>query len=322
MNTQLVYWFCAAIIVALSFSFFVFNRKAFGQTPDDVVTREPGKRLLGAPKPVATEANKDLEFAWMSQSAYEKIGQGNTPDADSSSDKALKDAGWTLWPNFPDDGLLQQISKSHLRVQVWANPASKSVAVAFGGTVFKNCADWRSNLRWFLPTKNDEYSAVVRELAPRFIEKFLEQAQEMEWAFLKQATFYSTGHSLGGGLAQQFAYALPLNDRVPRVKQVFALDPSPVTGFYSVNKNTRDQNKNGLKIDRIYERREILAIARSLMSFIYPPTSINPTIRQVRYDLFPTVNPITGHSISELASKLADVAQLPIGSEKRKSASA
>jgi hypothetical protein len=64
------------------------------------------------------------------------------------------------------------------------------------------------------------------------------------------------------------------------VTQVFAFDPSPVTGFYSVEKDIRDYNKENLKIDRIYERGEILAILRSFTNFVYKPSAINPSIRQ------------------------------------------
>jgi hypothetical protein len=53
---------------------------------------------------------------------------------------------------------------------------------------------------------------------------------------------------------------------VPRVTEVYAFAPSPVTGFFSVARELRDSNKRALTIDRIYERGEILALARSLMS--------------------------------------------------------
>jgi hypothetical protein len=64
----------------------------------------------------------------------------------------------------------------------------------------------------------------------------------------------------GRWLAQQFAYSLPPDPDVPRLTRVFAFDPSPVTGFYSVPENTRNRNSQGLAIDRIYERGEILAL--------------------------------------------------------------
>jgi surfactin synthase thioesterase subunit len=42
-----------------------------------------------------------------------------------------------------------------------------------------------------------------------FIEEYLRREQIAEWAFLKNATLFFTGHSLGRGLAHEFAYSLP-----------------------------------------------------------------------------------------------------------------
>lgn len=288
--------------------------EAFGQTNAQVTTREPGERHLGQPKPVADEARRDLEMAWLSEAAY-----GNTPpgvkqreaaaldqgDADCpNSQAALFAAGWKPWPNFPNDGLLRRIEQFHLRVEVWTRADPPQVAVAFGGTVFNNMNDWIANLRWFLPKHEDEYTSIVKVLGPAFVQEYRQRLLDPEWGFLKSATIYATGHSLGGGLAQQFAYSLSRDGAAPRVSQVFAFDPSPVTGFYSVPKRVRDKNRRGLRIDRIYERGEVLAILRSLTSFIYPPSTVNPSIRAVRYSLFYPANPIAGHSIKALACKL------------------
>jgi hypothetical protein len=188
------------------------------------------------------------------------------------------------------------------------------VAVAFGGTVINNENDWMANLRWFLPkwvqaNRPDEYSETVQIFAPAFLQEFKNKLDsgDLEWTFLRSATIYSTGHSLGGGLAQQFAYALPLDPAVPRVKHVYAFDPSPVTGFYSVEAALRDQNRKGLYIDRIYERGEVLAIVRSFTSFLVQPSVSEPTIRGVRYSLFYPANPVAGHSMTALACKLNEV---------------
>jgi hypothetical protein len=179
------------------------------------------------------------------------------------------------------------------------------VVVAFGGTVFNNKKDWLSNLRWFMPWHPDEYTVLVRKFAPAFAEEYQRRTAAPENAHLKVADIYTTRHSLGGGLAQQFAYALPINRPIPRITRVFAFDPSPVTGYFSVDRATRDKNKEYLKIDRIYERGEILALARSLQSFVIRPTAVSPTLRGVRYALFYPANPISGHSMSELACKLS-----------------
>jgi hypothetical protein len=305
MRWQIILLVTIVLILLITY-WRVASRPAFHQRPNEVVFREPGQRTLGRPEPVGREARNDLEYAWLSQAAYQRIGDGKDADRPGcpNADIALQEIGWARWENFPDAELLQTIAISHLRVEVWVNPIRKSVAVAFGGTVFKSGKDWKSNLRWFIPFHNDEYTDIVKKFGPAFGEEFVKRREEPQWAFLKDAEIFSTGHSLGGGLAQQFAYALPAHAALPRVKKVFAFDPSPVTGFYSLPVAAREYNSRDLSIDRIYERGEILAFLRSIESFVYPPTAKAPVIRQVRYNLFYAHNPIAGHSITELACSL------------------
>jgi len=315
-------------ILALQvFLTFVTGRSAFQQKANEVFVREPGSRFLEGPRPVATEAKKDWEFAWLSEAAYGRSSLHNVSNACCNSpvveaassaspalaqsradpgraDAELLKAGWSPWLGFPDPELSKKITESNLRVEVWEKKEPASVAVAFGGTVFASGKDWKSNLRWFLPFHQYEYTEIVSVFGPAFAREFTRRAEEPSGRYLSEAAVYSTGHSLGGGLAQQFAYSLPIDASVPRVRHVCAFDPSPVTGFYSVCRRTRDINKHSLSIDRIYERGEILAIARSLTSSISPPSEADPRIRGIRYSLFYTVNPISGHSMWEFASTL------------------
>jgi hypothetical protein len=289
--------------------------RALVQNSTEVVVRAPGQRFLSAPLRVAPFAREHWEFAWLSDAAYQQTpaGQkhmskleasapadgGDSPDPDAR----LAAGGWRQWEYFPGEELRTQIEKTHLRVQVWERNDPPAVAVTFGGTVFNNDADWRANLRWFIPGQRDEYTDVVQKFAPAFGLELKRRSQSMTAARFSELTLFSTGHSLGGGLAQQFAYSVPL-DCVKRVKQVYAFDPSPVTGFFSVEPKLRDENKKGLLIDRIYERGEILALLRSLTSLFYKPSTINAAIRGVRYWLFDAWNPIAAHSIVELAEKI------------------
>jgi hypothetical protein len=291
--------------------------RAFGQKASEVTLREPGNRFLSDPRPIAPYARVHWEFAWLSVAAYQdtRAGQKSAertqaanaitggPSQPLDPSQALAEAGWSQWDKFPDEKLLKKVEDSHLRVEVWERTEPPAVAVTFGGTVFNNDADWRANLRWFTPWKCDEYTDVVQIFAPAFAKEFSVRVQAMPAERWNSLQIISTGHSLGGGLAQQFAYSLPL-DAVKRVNQVYAFDPSPVTGFYSVKKRLRDQNKKDLSIDRIYERGEILAILRSLTSFIHKPSAKHAAIRGVRYKLFRAWNSIAAHSIVELAIKL------------------
>ena len=287
---------------------------AFRQASTEVTIREPGHRMLGKPLPIATEAKAHWEYAWLSEAAYNKTTgayDGHEPKGNTSCgppDEVLHSQGWQRWSGFPDDRLSEKIRASNLRVEVWEKRATQSVVVAFGGTVFTSGKDWKSNLRWFIPKHKDEYTDVVDVFGPAFVAEFQRRTSARDTAYLRRASLYATGHSLGGGLAQQFAYALPIDEAVPRVKHVYAFDPSPVTGFYSVDQDTREINKRNLSIDRIYQRDEILALVRSLTSFFVSPSAADPTIRGVRYSIIHRANPISRHSIWDLACQLQTAA--------------
>jgi hypothetical protein len=311
MKTSIIF-VVLAIITALSVFVFVRSRPAYNQQIGFMAIREPGKRLLGSPEAAASEAAFDVIPAFVSQAAY----QHRPPDPQATKeyrdtsipfmdpDKTLSGLGWVKWPDFLDTEEDDELKKVHLRVEVWSSEPEKAVIVAFGGTEFRNLSDWRANLRWFIPIRNDEYSVLTEIYVHRFVDNYKRLGAQPEFNFLPEASLYSTGHSLGGGLAQAFAYALPLDPQVPRVRKVYAFDPTPVTSFTSIDRETRNTNRMGLKIDRIYERREILAILRSITSFFHVPPASDPTVRQIRYNLFPTINVVHGHSMSELAALL------------------
>jgi hypothetical protein len=277
-----------------------------------VVIRQPGARLLGSPEAAGKWAQEDLPFAWLSQEAYEKIPppKGAPTPSNGCSDPytALGDAGWRLWSDFPSQTLQDEIRSSHLRVDVWSNAQTSEVVVTFGGTVAKSLPDWKANLRWFFPIKDDEYTKLLRKVEPQFVQEFLARKQQ-EYLFLNDATLYSTGHSLGAGLAEEFAYGLQIDPRVPRVTKVYAFDPTPVTAYTDIPKELRESNRKKLAIDRIYERGEILAILRSITNFFDKPRAVDPTIRQLRYNLLPRKNPIAGHSIANFACRLNEISQ-------------
>jgi hypothetical protein len=305
------------------------------QSQEAALSREPGERVLGHSVDVGVEARKHWEFAWLSTRAYnahyvEATGVApEPPRLESGSagvqslkaerdcprpDDVLEGARWYRWTEFPgpqDGDLTQRLSKAHLRVEVWEHPATRRMVVAFGGTVFTNASDWLSNIRWFLPEREDEYTMIQKAFVKAFVARYKERAADPRHAHLRSGgglKLYATGHSLGGGLAQQFAYALPADADVPRVERVYAFDPSPVTGYYSVEEDLRESNARLLEIDRIYERGEALAFVRSITNFFVPPTDNEPKIRSVRYALFYNIktfwNIVGAHSIPRLACEL------------------
>jgi hypothetical protein len=317
MNGSFVFYILIpiALILAIPFCVRIVNGPAFQQKADEVVVREPGKHLFGKPKPVITEAVKDFEFALLSQVVYQHKPDAKQMKADEcvDADAMLASAGWLQWKNFSDAKSEELFEKYHLRVEVWSKVSTGCVAVAFAGTEVTNLQDWKANLRWFIPHHVDEYTVVVTNFGADFVDEWLKRKKEPEWQFLNHAHLFSTGHSLGGGLCQEFAYSLPLSSEVPRVEHVYAFDPSPVTGFYSVERRLRDHDREGLAIDRIYERGKILAILRSVVYVFKPPSVRNPAIRQVRYNLFSAWTAVAKHSIGRLACGLYDVVKNQTG---------
>ena len=291
----------------------VKRRTAYDQKPDEIVVRELGERRFGAPRLAQPEAQSDLVFAWVSQIAY---GRAEGTDASVAGcpkpEEMLGAKGWKEWPQFLSPAALAEVNRRNLRAVILYNPGLAQVIVGFAGTNPKKLQDWIANFRWFIPIHDDEYTQIIGTFGPKFVEEFLAKKASgaPEWAFLSHATLFSTGHSLGGGLAQEFAYSLESKAGMPRVTKVFAFDPSPVTGFYSVDKTTRDENVKELQIDRIFERREILSILRSLINLIYPPAASSPAIRELRYSLFDGHGPIATrtavyrHSMPILACKI------------------
>jgi hypothetical protein len=321
------HWMVLALVAGLAS--LLPSCASFDQTPETALVRQPGKRIYGPPVPIEQEAKKHWEFALLSQSAYaqaakDKEGPASPApgsavaapprdaatgadvmgDCRSSAKTLLLKAGWQRWSDFPDAELAEAVRKAQLRFEVWERREPAAVVIVFGGALFTSRDDWLANLRWFIPWHIDAYTQVVERLGPAFVRRYAERLMDPAAQHLRAAPLYAAGHSLGGSLAQQFAYALPQSSVVPRVRAVYAFDPSPVSGYFSVDPSRRDENQRHLAIDRIFERGELWAALRPLINFVVPPSAEHPTIRTVRYQLFYALNPIAGHAMGKLACRL------------------
>jgi pimeloyl-ACP methyl ester carboxylesterase len=202
-------------------------------------------------------------------------------------------AGWSPSPDPKD---VVDDDETGLYFEVWeqVGPDSAHEVVVFRGT--QDWKDWWSNLRWltrFIPTGWDQYDLVRRRI-PEVVARGRQRHPN--------ATFATAGHSLGGGLAQQAAYAHP------NIKRVVAFDSSPVTGFRSVPTRARVANSKGIRIDRVYERGEILAFLRGFVRRFIPLSMADPAIEEVRFNLS-RGDPITEHSMVGLAKRMVKAAR-------------
>lgn len=247
---------------------------SFRQKSQEVYLRESGSTLKPW-KTTAEAAAIHYPFAWASVSAYLHEADGKdleVTDACPEPRKFLAARGWKLWEELPRVGRLstpqndleRQLQDTHLRAEVWSNEESKTVIVAFGGTA--SLGDMAANARWLLRFAGpDAYDVLTDSYVPAFVQAYQSRATGAGGAWLKSARIVSTGHSLGGGLAQRFAYSLKPTAGVPRLKEVYAFNPSPVSGKRGVD--GFEEQARGLTIYRIYNRGEILASLRSLLQW-------------------------------------------------------
>jgi dienelactone hydrolase len=196
-----------------------------------------------------------------------------------------------------------------LGFQVWRRMqrgVCREVAIAFRGTDRHDSGDWTSNFRFLyrLIPRFDQYDQVrthIRQVVARI---------KRNGCGGKDTLFVATGHSLGGGLAQQAAYA------DGTIRYVYAFDSSPITGIFDVSAIVRERNTRGLGVDRAYEAGEILILPRLLIENIVPPWPCNPRVRTVRFNVL-SGSPLAQHSINELTAKLREVATTP-GADPRR----
>lgn len=251
----------------------------------------------------ASELYEAKYFAAMSAEVY-RFPESPKPKTEAAAcDLGSILADWTrlpISPNVPDrpddrDGN-QARWDGKLSYAVWyrrVNPEKVQIALVFRGT--QTWGDWWSNAHWitkYLSSGWDQYD-LARTIATHVANNLLVDHPELQG--LGTPEIIAAGHSLGGGLAQHAGYAHPL------IKRVYSFNGSSVTGFYDVPE--RDVTKQGLRIYRISERGEILALLRAFMKIIYPVVEKNPKIVEATYN-YGSRGLVTQHSIDDLACSL------------------
>lgn len=275
--------------IAIFFCGAIFSGCASLEQPsNEVYRRESGGQLLPW-KSLGEAATIHWPYAWSALAAYQDSDDPKRKplDTDPTCPEPhlfLAQRGWTQWMELPSikerefeqyPDAAARMRFHHLRAEAWSNEQTNQVIVAFGGTAATSINDWKANLRWFFQFFNneDEYTILTDTFIPIFIDTYKKRQNNSNEKWLEKASIIATGHSLGGGLSQRFAYSLEKSNGIPVVKHVYAFDPSPVSGKVS-SPNFATQ-ADGLTIYRIYNRGEILASLRSLLQLGNPNNERN-----------------------------------------------
>lgn len=263
----------------------------------DTVTEYPVKELSDHSD---WKLSKNMaEYAVFSALVYLDVNDNSSVPQDFFADPIIPEI-LSKWQFVNDQSLsLQRPSKDSgrrlvpgLKYHLWYSKEDNELLIVFRGTSGFNL-DWWANFRWitrYVPRIDDHYDVVrlgMQDLVDRIRHKYN-----------VNVNISTTGHSLGGGLAQHAAYSSS------GIKNVYAFNSSPVTEYHEVDESIREKNAQGLKILRIFEHGEVLAFLRLPLRLLYPLTEENPEIQELRFNLLTRTNLITEHSIKALSEFL------------------
>lgn len=288
---------------------------------------EPGGRVLGEDVPrirshdirmklanPGAAAERFVPYALMSTLAYGHDEDAHCRDAGMSdreaagfeallAESSTPQGAWQRVPEVEPESHCEDELGFYYRVWKRMTETGLDVVVAFRGT--SNSSDWLyGNLHWITRwlAIRDQYTEAYERA--HVIVRYFNDGVGRPPAGGK-VRFFATGHSLGGGLAQGIHYALP-----DQFRQVFAFDPSSVTGFSDQPNEARiadcacDASLNDeVSIYRIYESSEILAFLRTPHKlFLGPPNYV----QEVRFGFDHDWSPVRKHSMSLFAKHLLD----------------
>lgn len=314
------------------------------QDAEHVLIRDPQVGGYKEPAVVAPTAKQQWEYAAMSLNAYKQVAklaeapvsrtapvladarkyqQAQFDEACANDEKLMPLLGWSRWQGFPGDVLRKRMLSKGMYFEVFERTETpRVIAVVFEGTTPGARNDWPSNLHWFrrfIPG-DDQYTVAAKDLTKEFFDYVKARSDAYTYSpgdgTLRSSSgepikIVAAGHSLGGGLAQHFAYNFKQEAEQPagpKVSEVYAFNPSPVTGWFSSPEPARSYNAGGLQIHRIWERGEALGFVRFVTSRL-AMSAENPAIWEYRYNFDPKANILRNHSMRNLACGLTDAAK-------------
>ncbi|MCP4204012.1 MAG: hypothetical protein GY769_19000 [bacterium] len=251
----------------------------------------------------AAVARRFVAFAAMSALAYQG---GDATDLASPRDaevwdrltELLRRQGWAL---LVHELVPSRQDETGLFFRVWVRD-EREIAIAFRGT--DGLEDLKSNGRWLLRWGEDQYPR-ARQAARRLVETATEELFPG-----RELVFYTTGHSLGGGLAQHVLY-----DQPGRFLQAIVFNSSPVTGEKGFSKEQRREACScrpqlGAE-SRIYQINESAEFLAAIRGVVRGWGGMSRPLRRHQQSLtfrFSSNDPFSQHSINQLALNLLELA--------------
>ena len=230
MNFENQIWEWMLLFGVLLITGWVYNM-LYGQAEDEVLIRNPNTRRYSPSVSASTTATTSWEYAVLSGNSYLNYWSGIKDPAPWKVEKGKlpQEDCWEEWKEFSENTVLSKAAHNvGLYGEVWEKKSSspRLIAVVFRGTD-ASLIDWRSNLRWilrfvpFYSFMKDQYTVIAKEFVTTFLDQLAGKIGGMKGAEYTAVQIIATGHSLGGGLAQYFAYALPVTSnsgiKLPRV---------------------------------------------------------------------------------------------------------
>lgn len=262
-------------------------------------------------------AARFLPYAIMSSYAY-RLGAGcadpgNARDDDAKvgdkrdsellADLAHTTRSWEKWERAKLDSKIAPSCEDDqgLMYHVWERKVGNQifVVIAFRGT--SGDGDWIYGNLW--PVSHFVYKDNQLTRASAAVNEIIAHYRAKTGPNGPTVRFVTTGHSLGGGLAQHVLYAFPKD-----IEQAVVFDPSSITGFTSV---PLELQKEGCscnqslgpegRIIRVYQTYEILTNLRIVHKTVFPPER---HVQEVRFPYPGSWNAVTRHSMQDFAGNL------------------
>ncbi len=199
---------------------------------------------------------------------------------------------WSRWKGNPKHASVPCYNQHGLFYETYVYTTNDGVlqeaVIAFRGTENTGSEiwyDWSTNLAATFGFEPDQYEIAKNNL-PDMITALKHQSPNIK--------IYATGHSLGGGLAQQAGYLSR------DVLEVFTFNTTPITNWSSLALDGKVANKYPV-IHRLYNGGEALGGIRSI-------TTLFTSARYHRHDIGIQVKSkelIAGHSMTLLSCHLA-----------------